>query len=1474
VTESFGRYELVEQIGTGGMAEVYLAKSVGAEGLEKELVIKKILPEYAENDRFVEMFISEADIAVGLNHPNIVQIYDFGKVDDDYYLAMEYVDGPDLGTLMAACRDASKPLTIGDSVYIASEVAKGLHYAHQRTDEFGEPLGIVHRDISPQNILISREGAVKVVDFGIAKATSAAEPEPDVVKGKDRYMSPEQASGESLDHRSDLFSLGVVLFEMVCRQPLFEQSTTSETLSLVKSAVIPDISSLNREVPEQLEDLLYRVLERDPEDRPDSARDLQVELTKILYDLGEIRDSMTLARHVSEVSDQLDARQEPGAPTSSTERTSVLNTVTRAPADVGTQAAEVAEPSDAVFQEQESLETFPPEVAARQRKEAVFIKGEVTGLLGLKSEIDEHRTWIQVLEEYTRIVDSITFKNDGHVHHVDESGFLILLGIPVSSENDALRGTRVATDLQEAVSGMNLSLEAPIRLSIGVAVGEVIVEEEEERDQGPRYNWSFFGSSHEYAEKLAEMAMPNETLLSPQIYRRVERDFECEAVSENRAADEDEPPSALRLLGPKSPGDRIQEVRRSYHSFYGREIPLKVLRERFRSTILDERADAVVVIGDQGVGKSTLIEEFLAGLDTRDARAIRDVATPADRDVPLGSIGGIFLELMRLGGRDHPRKLRNKLETRVDALFPQAGNQERELLLHSLGSLFDVTYPAGEFADLSPDERRMRIFLSMRKVLRRFAERKPIVFALDDAHYIDSVSLEFATQFLAESREYPVYCVFTADSTGRHTKRPEWGEFLEADSLHIEHLEELPESEAEQLIGDLLRSHGARSEEWIEDVYRWSGGNPMFIKQMVEVLRDQGELKSSGESAQLDAVGDRPEWLPSSVEELIAAKIDRLETSLKHVLQRVALLWSPFSGEDVDLVVEEESVEEFEELVRQQFLERADLPEGQPHEEQDPEEMPLEERAYRFCNAMTREVARRTLLPEEAESLHETIAEYLEERVDEPGVADRARLARHLEEAGEDDESRESFLEAADEAQEQYGATESLRLAVRALELAEEGTRDELEAQRIRERALASLGENEAAERVLDRLLELVDEVGDEEEHVEILLQGARFHSDRANFERARAFTERARDLAEECGYDVGRAESWYFEAGMLMSEGSRAEALELTEQAIEIYGSESTAEYREGLAKCQNMKGIILRRAGDYERALETYNEALMHAREAEDRRLERFLLNNSGLALAYSGEYSEALRRYEEALERCERVGARKDAGEYYVNIGHAYYLLGRIDEAISTIRKGIYRGRQMEVDADVANGLISIGLCYLEQGDLEAADRSLHEGLRIADSIPEAYYGMHATFALAEVRLAAETVDDAETALFQAEDALDRAREADMEWAVPYGHILIARAKYATGEREEAIERAETAVEALDESTSYRPEAVLYYYVRIVPDESEFRDERRRAVRRAREIIEERRDRIDDPEDRESYMDRPLNAQIRNLATFVEE
>lgn len=283
-TESFGRFYLVDKVATGGMAEVFKAKSFSHGGFEKLLVIKRILQHLSDNADFVEMFIDEAKITVSLQHPNIVQIYDFGRIRDNYFLSMECVEGKDVKGILRKLAQRRKLFPSEFAVYIAHEMCKGLDYAHKKVDDKGQPLRIIHRDISPSNILVSYGGEVKIADFGIAKAESSAYDTKDgVLKGKFEYMSPEQASGRELDHRSDIFSAGIILHEMLTGRRLFKTDSDVKTLERIKAADARPPSALNPAIPPRLDEIVLRALAQRPEDRFQDAREMQQALLEFLY---------------------------------------------------------------------------------------------------------------------------------------------------------------------------------------------------------------------------------------------------------------------------------------------------------------------------------------------------------------------------------------------------------------------------------------------------------------------------------------------------------------------------------------------------------------------------------------------------------------------------------------------------------------------------------------------------------------------------------------------------------------------------------------------------------------------------------------------------------------------------------------------------------------------------------------------------------------------------------------------------------------------------------------------------------------------------------------------------------------------------------------------------------------------------------------------------------------------------------------
>src|SRR4051812_7997775 len=292
----FGKYYLLERINVGGMAEVFKAKTFGVEGFERLLAVKRILPNIAEDEEFIAMFIDEAKIAVKLQHANIAQIFYLGKVDDSFFIALEYVHGRDLRSIFDRMRNRAESLPISMACYVTMQVCEGLDYAHNKRDAQGRELNLVHRDISPQNVLIGYEGEVKLIDFGIAKAAGkASKTQAGILKGKFGYMSPEQVRGLPIDKRSDIFAVGIVLYELLTGERLFIGESDFSTLEKVRNVEIQPPSSYNKKIPDELERIVLKALAKDPEDRYQNAIDLHDDLQAFLHTIGGFYSRKDLA---------------------------------------------------------------------------------------------------------------------------------------------------------------------------------------------------------------------------------------------------------------------------------------------------------------------------------------------------------------------------------------------------------------------------------------------------------------------------------------------------------------------------------------------------------------------------------------------------------------------------------------------------------------------------------------------------------------------------------------------------------------------------------------------------------------------------------------------------------------------------------------------------------------------------------------------------------------------------------------------------------------------------------------------------------------------------------------------------------------------------------------------------------------------------------------------------------------------------
>jgi len=296
------RYRVIERLEAGGMAEVFRGEALSVQGFKKQVAIKRVLPHLAQNKSFISMFLDEARLGARLSHANIVTVFDIGAADDTFFIVMEFIDGCNLKAVIEHHRQMGRRIGVKDAVFICMETCRGLSYAHELLGDEGEDLDLVHRDISPPNILLSKRGEIKVTDFGLAKATTQlVKTDPGVVKGKFSYLAPEAAKGEPVDARADIFALGIVLWEMIAGRRLFLGETDYQTVKLVQQANVPSLARLNPEVDEELEAIIMKSLAANPNDRHSSARELGDDLAGYLFGKQMKVTSYDIANVVKEV---------------------------------------------------------------------------------------------------------------------------------------------------------------------------------------------------------------------------------------------------------------------------------------------------------------------------------------------------------------------------------------------------------------------------------------------------------------------------------------------------------------------------------------------------------------------------------------------------------------------------------------------------------------------------------------------------------------------------------------------------------------------------------------------------------------------------------------------------------------------------------------------------------------------------------------------------------------------------------------------------------------------------------------------------------------------------------------------------------------------------------------------------------------------------------------------------------------------
>jgi len=853
VSSAFGRYRLLERLGLGGMAEVFKAKSYGVEGFEKILVIKRILPELSRSQDFVDMFIHEAKLAVSLSHANIVQVFDLGKTPggesggvqqpDAYYMAMEYVHGLDLASLLARCRRKQIVLPVEMGVFVASEVAKGLDHAHRRRDERMRPLGIVHRDVSPQNVLLSFEGEVKVTDFGVAKACgaldrgAAEDTRANRLQGKFGYMSPEQARGESVDARSDLFSLGTIAYECVAGVNPFGAPTTFETLRRVQACEYPPLTLLRPDAPSELVAILKTAMAKSPGDRHPDAGRLYEALLAFLYAQGSRYGANDLAEFLSRFRENEGAAGASAPPEHLLEADGAQTRTERTPVEVPSsrQASGVRV-------------AIAPQPIGIERAAEMGERREVTGVV---IELPRHMSSAAADQ-----AASVLERWGGRVLRREVGHIAALFGLGEPDGRDTEMATRCSL-----VALRSLGPAHPP--GIGLHVGHIHVSSEGQPVEDDR-----LATLIDTARDLARVR-DGQAVMSTLAMRQVKSSFEFEPLGDSDKPSPNVP--AMRVTDVRVPGETLGR-------FVGRTEELRRIGVVL-ALAAKRKARVLTIRGDFGVGKTRLLYEVERRIRKGGYDVGFHVATcpPREEGFPLSGVVRMLQVLCGTSEADAPDRIL-ALEPRLRALGLRG--EEPQAVLMALGAGVKT---------LGGDANALLCHALTRMVHGLCADR-PHAFAWDAAEAMDEESYALLEEVLRRSANSRIVFAFAVRVGVSHA--------LEKTQGHVAiDLGDLAPAEVERLVA-LRLAVDTVPEELIEFVRERAGGHPLFVGELVKALVHEGAVSIVDRRVASARLVGEDLAVPKTLRALVASRVALLSAGERATLQAVAVL-----GDPIDLAV-------------------------------------------------------------------------------------------------------------------------------------------------------------------------------------------------------------------------------------------------------------------------------------------------------------------------------------------------------------------------------------------------------------------------------------------------------------------------------------------------------------------------------------------------------------------------------------------
>jgi eukaryotic-like serine/threonine-protein kinase len=1380
-------FEIIRRLGVGGMAEVFLAKKRGAEGTYKLLVLKRILPQHGSSRRFRVMFAEEAQLATRLNHPNVVQVYEFQDYGEEgQLLSMEYVEGPDLRKLMRAAHSKGKRVPAFVAAWTVGEVAKGLHYAHERRDERGGPLEIVHRDVSPQNILLSFEGAVKIGDFGIATANLFRE-EPGVLKGKTGYMSPEQARGEKVDRRSDIYSLGVVFHELLTGRPLHGSADGGELLEAVRSGVVEPPSTFAREVPPELEAIVMRALSKNRDERFQTARELAGAVTRALFQKQQLVDSHVLDGVIAQFVSR--EHTSPGVDEG-------LGSASGSQFDEESEdasPASVAAGSESRASDEQTGPGRPMPTrrvegrAGREVRHVAVVTLRLHGLEELSSAIGDAAA-SRFVEQLRNILDEMAFKRgarwtweaqqvpmDGGAASIS-GGARAVIGLLSNPARAAIDAAWLAVDAHEAIHGACDDMPVEVTASIGIVRGIATGR----RDKaGHLIDHQMQAPADYLASVLGERAPAGATWVAGGLYRLVRRDFvwgdaPTIQIEDPIARGVPENMRIYALERPLSRDEKLQDVALAPSDLIGRDAELADLHAAYHTAVTPAAnggmgcVTARVIYGEMGIGKTALVSALLSELPP-EARVLRIEASPARTEIPFGNVGEWVRELT---GTRSDQSVEEVKQAIGEVLGDFAvGRNGPEIVARMAELAAGKVAAAADEADVV--HHKKLIAAGIRRFFAKTALESPLVVMVEGLQWSDRPSLEIVSELVRRNDPLPLLALLVTRPDDRSAQYIEGMVRIELKGLSAE-------NQIRLLQARLGASEGV--EQVCADLLPRAAGNPFFLLEMVDALLERGTLEiveredGRHELVRVERAGEAQQPLPSTLEQLIADRLNELPPEEHAIVEWLAVAGGPLSEADLAALAGASVEEAVTRLCARGLCD----PKGELIDVKHP---------------LTRDVAYRILERTERQRMHKQLGSYLAKTPLARGLT-AAIVARHLARGQAKPEAAELYLGAAAAARTSYQMQLATRYYRRAIAMLDEKDLRRLEAHEALETICRIQGRWRERRRHLVALRHLAKASGKARWAAMALLRTARFELDEGHLARGLTSAQRAEQVAQQAQSPILQIQAQSLMAEMLRDLGDMQGALAACDRALDIATKAGVpARLR---AEVLRSRGTLLRRVGRVHEAVEAHAEAIAVFRQAGARRLEARAKNSLAFALFVLGRFEDAVALALDAIRIDLAIGGRFQIAKTLSNIGQCYARLGDMQRGLAYLKRA-REAHERYGDQDArADTLLCTAEVLLEMRDFAAADTFVGDAGALIAVTGSAYDSVHEKILRAVL---ARATGDPSAAVMHAFDAR-QAAEAQAYVAYHfYAMGVEAAARVDIGESHTGILLATTAMGAIE-------------------------------------------------------------------------